>query len=109
MYGDPTISNSEIVERGGGYIDSGGYRQICVNGKYVLAHRLIMEEKIGRKLTPYENVHHINGDKLDNSIENLEIWNTCQPQGQRIQDKIDWAITILLQYPEFWDGEIYGR
>ena len=45
-----------------------------------------MEEKLGRKLVKGESVHHINGVRDDNRPENLELWITFQPYGQRASD-----------------------
>jgi hypothetical protein len=49
------------------------YIRIYVDGVRVHEHRYIMETYLGRKLTPQEHVHHINHNKIDNRIENLEV------------------------------------
>ncbi|MFA5407118.1 MAG: HNH endonuclease signature motif containing protein [Candidatus Nanoarchaeia archaeon] len=62
----------------GGRRFKNGYKEILCrdhpyhdNKGYVKEHRLVMEAHIGRYLLPSEIVHHINGDRLDNKIENL--------------------------------------
>ena len=57
----------------GGTKNWAGYRLISVYGKQVREHRYLMEQHIGRKLQKNEVVHHINGDRADNRIENLEV------------------------------------
>jgi len=83
---------------GTGTINKDGYVSIGSNGLYELEHRLVMAGLLGRPLYPNENVHHINGVKDDNSPENLELWVTSQPSGQRPEDLIQWAKEILERY-----------
>lgn len=65
------------------------YRHTTVDGRNVYVHRIIMEEHLGRKLRPEEVVHHINGDKFDNRIENLEITTASEHSREHALKMID--------------------
>lgn len=67
----------ENLELVGGYRHkTEGYEYVRVNGKPSLKHRIIMERHLQRKLSRREHVHHINGIRYDNRLENLAVVDT---------------------------------
>lgn len=93
------------AKNGTGTTTRAGYRQITrvghansgANGK-IQEHTFVMSEYLDRPLDKHESVHHKNGIRHDNRIENLELWSRYQPIGQRVEDLLSWAREIILKY-----------
>ena len=91
---------------GEGHINKQGYKIVArvghpnANALYgaIAEHIWVMSEHLSRPLRKGETVHHKNGIRDDNRIENLELWHKSQPPGQRVIDKIDWAKRFLEEY-----------
>lgn len=81
-----------------GLNDNGYVRLNLRKDGRVLEHRHVMQQVLGRPLLPDETVHHINGTKTDNRPENLELWASKHPRGQRVQDLVEFAVEILGRY-----------
>ena len=103
--------------RGGRSTDGQGYVKIWVGegnhprarkSAYVAEHILVMERRLGRYLHPDEEVHHKNGVRDDNASDNLELWSTSQPAGQRVEDKLAWAKEMIDRYAFLDDDRAAG-
>jgi hypothetical protein len=62
------------------------------DGRVIGEHRAVMEQILGRRLVRGETVHHKNGIRDDNRPENLELWYSPQPYGQRVEDLLRYAV-----------------
>jgi hypothetical protein len=83
-----------------GYILLSGHQDHprCNNKGQVLEHVIVMETRLGRYLYDKETVHHKNGKRDDNRDDNLELWSSSRPPGQRVEDLVIWAEGILRTY-----------
>lgn len=68
-------------------LQKNGYLTITIGNKKQYVHRMIMEAHLGRKLKRNEHVHHLNGIKTDNRLENLQLISASEHSRQHAIEK----------------------
>lgn len=71
----------------GGFVNKLGYKVISVDGEARLEHRHLWEEHYDKKIPKGHQIHHINGNRLDNRIENLQLMTNSEHQKLHEQPK----------------------
>lgn len=85
------ISGHNRRSLGKGYSINNGYKRFTLSGSkniWRYEHVVIMEEYIGRRINKNEVVHHINGDKLDNRLENLQLMTISEHMKLHYHDRV---------------------
>ena len=107
------VGQARYIKKGYVWVIRRGHPNAADARGEILEHRLVASDFLGRPLLLKENVHHRNGNRLENTVgpcllqskcecsdqsHNLELWSKSQPSGQRVSDKIQWAREILSLY-----------
>lgn len=95
---DMSVQPRGIAKPEGTTYTQHGYVYEKRNGGWHQQHRLVMGDHLARALLRDEVVHHRNGQRDDNRLENLELWSRSHPAGQRVDEKVAWAKAFLAIY-----------
>jgi len=95
----PMWNGGIMIHKGYVLVRCDGHPRAWYRGEYVYEHILVMERHLGRYLTEDEIVHHINGNRGDNRLENLFLTNNQEHQKIHAQERQIAKLRILMLRP----------